>query len=548
MTGVIQNKHQIKIDSEPHFSGANEIRFKLTVDGTDRLVVDNRATPRTTVTGEVYVTGILNMGSNRIEAVANPDSDDDALNRGYADGRYVNVTGDTMTGILNMGSNRIEGVANPNSNDDAVNLGYADGRYVNTTGDTMSGILNMGNNRIEGLAEPNSNDDAVNLGYLNAQLGGIQAELDQTQTDLNQANSDQNAFITTYRSSTDILLNRTLGGAGSYVEIGDFFGAAGFGSNAPVRVAIAFWDGAASVSKIYEVSLTSTLTGGQWGEMQPISDSGPAVGNDFALDLKTQGTTLSMRLRRFAGGSSGVPVKIVLNYNEAICTFTPKTGTGTAAPPTLETPYLRPFALLNRIVTRYKCAAIDGGGYIHWTGNTLTWTHTMRAFPYLSGPLYNYNRYTNITGYGTPTDIGAVTTYGTVPAAQQRPEYGSQYITGQTGTYHMTGDVSKITTKSYYGQAKQIIPPNPNDITPNPVGFLVYVRPPDETRYQSGSFTDMYAPMQSVLLNAYQPAENDLVIGFARLTAGGPNPQGWFYSSLLNARMAPGDIIVSGPG
>lgn len=545
MTGVIHNKHQIRIDTRPHFAGAGELRFKLTVDGTDRIVVDN--------VGGVAVDGILNMKSHRIEGVADPNSNDDAVNLGYADGRYVNVTGDTMSGILNMGSNRIEGVANPNSNDDAVNLGYADTRYVNTTGDTMSGILNMGNNRIEGLADPNSNDDAVNLGYLNAQLTGIQTELDQTQTDLSQSNSDQNSFLTTYRSSTDIVETRTLGGAGSYVEIGDFFGAAGFGSNAPVRVAVAFWDGAASVSKIYEVSLTSTLTGGQWGEMQPISDSGPAVGNDFALDLRTQGTTLSMRLRRFAGGSSGVPVKIVLNYNEAICTFTRKTGTGTAIPPTLENPYLRPFALLNRIVTRYKCAGIDGGGYIHWTGNTLTWTHTMRAFPYLSGPLYNYNRYTNITGYGTPPNMGALTTYGTVPAAQQRPEYGSQYITGQTGTYHMTGNVATLSPlpahKSWYGQAKQIIPPNPNNYGGgNPIGWLVYVRPPDETRYQSGSFADMYAPMQSVMLNDYLPQENDLVIGFARLTAGGTDPDGWFYSSLLNARMAPGDIIVSGPG
>ena len=130
MTGTIRNKHQIIIDTEPSFSGTNEVRFKLTVDGQDRVVVDNRATPRTTVVGEVYVTGILNMGSQRIEALADPNSNDDALNLGYADGRYVNASGDTMSGILNMGSNRIEGLANPNTNDDAINLGYLNGRLT----------------------------------------------------------------------------------------------------------------------------------------------------------------------------------------------------------------------------------------------------------------------------------------------------------------------------------------------------------------------------------------------------------------------------------
>lgn len=46
---------------------------------------------------------VLNMKSNRIVDVADPTAGSDAINRDYADGRYVNVTGDTMTNDLNMG-------------------------------------------------------------------------------------------------------------------------------------------------------------------------------------------------------------------------------------------------------------------------------------------------------------------------------------------------------------------------------------------------------------------------------------------------------------
>jgi len=44
---------------------------------------------------------------------------------------WVDETGDTMAGILDMGTNRIENIAAPNSNDDAVNLGTAESNYIN---------------------------------------------------------------------------------------------------------------------------------------------------------------------------------------------------------------------------------------------------------------------------------------------------------------------------------------------------------------------------------------------------------------------------------
>jgi hypothetical protein len=58
----------------------------------------------------------------------------DAVNVGWADDRYVNITGDTMTGIIDMGTNRIENLADPDSSDDAVNLNYTDINYIRTDG------------------------------------------------------------------------------------------------------------------------------------------------------------------------------------------------------------------------------------------------------------------------------------------------------------------------------------------------------------------------------------------------------------------------------
>ncbi|MDD3646900.1 MAG: hypothetical protein PHS44_00145 [Candidatus Dojkabacteria bacterium] len=44
---------------------------------------------------------------------------------------WVDETGDTMSGILNMGGYRIENIAVPNSNDDAIDFGSAESNYIN---------------------------------------------------------------------------------------------------------------------------------------------------------------------------------------------------------------------------------------------------------------------------------------------------------------------------------------------------------------------------------------------------------------------------------
>ena len=60
----------------------------------------------------------------RLENLADPDSDDDAVNKGYADGRYVNESGDTMTGVLTLAD------ADPTNPNDAARKSYVDSQIA----------------------------------------------------------------------------------------------------------------------------------------------------------------------------------------------------------------------------------------------------------------------------------------------------------------------------------------------------------------------------------------------------------------------------------
>ena len=105
--------------------------------------------------------GQFDADALRLENLADPDSDDDAVNKGYADNRYVDVAGDTMTGALNL--------VDPTADDHAAKKKYVDDQdalQVTKSGDTMSGELNMGSNKITNLADPTVDADAANKNYV----------------------------------------------------------------------------------------------------------------------------------------------------------------------------------------------------------------------------------------------------------------------------------------------------------------------------------------------------------------------------------------------
>jgi len=65
-----------------------------------------------------------NADGLKIENIADPENDGDAVNKGYADGRYVNVTGDTMTGPLTLPDD------DPTDNNQAARKGYVDSQIA----------------------------------------------------------------------------------------------------------------------------------------------------------------------------------------------------------------------------------------------------------------------------------------------------------------------------------------------------------------------------------------------------------------------------------
>lgn len=87
------------------------------------------------------MSGAINMGNNTITALGAPVGDTDATNKEYVDGaitsaiksaegdadaKYLPLAGGTMTGPVEMGNNKITALATPTENTDAANKEYAD--------------------------------------------------------------------------------------------------------------------------------------------------------------------------------------------------------------------------------------------------------------------------------------------------------------------------------------------------------------------------------------------------------------------------------------
>ena len=123
----------------------------------------------------------------RIVNLADPEDPQDAVTKGYADNRYVDVAGDTMTGSLAMSNNNITGVNSvqglvaPTSDNHAANKKYVDDEVateaaariagdalkVNKAGDSMSGNLTMTSPaKVVQPSAPTNANDLTNKTYV----------------------------------------------------------------------------------------------------------------------------------------------------------------------------------------------------------------------------------------------------------------------------------------------------------------------------------------------------------------------------------------------
>ena len=138
--------------------------------------------------------------SVKLVNLADPENAQDAVTKGYADGRYVDEAGDTMTGNLDMGSNEVTSSAVPSGNNSLTNKSYVDGEVateaaaritgdseqVTRTGDSMSGDLTMTSPaKVVQAAAPTTANDLTNKTYVDgvvATEASNRASGDQTLT------------------------------------------------------------------------------------------------------------------------------------------------------------------------------------------------------------------------------------------------------------------------------------------------------------------------------------------------------------------------------
>lgn len=123
-------------------------------------------------TAGATITGFLSLVSGTGSPVTPqvPALDEHAINKKYADDKFVDRSGDTMSGNLSMGGNVLSNPLDPTAGTHVGDRDYNDNRYVNATGDNMSGNLAMGSNKITGLAAGTNPTDAANVGQLDSVL------------------------------------------------------------------------------------------------------------------------------------------------------------------------------------------------------------------------------------------------------------------------------------------------------------------------------------------------------------------------------------------
>ena len=97
------------------------------------------------------MTGNLDMNSNRIYNVAQPDGDNQPATKIWSENKFLDKSNGVMAGSLNMSNNKITHLADPTADKDVVSRVFGDGRYVKKSGDTMTGDLALGDNYITGL-------------------------------------------------------------------------------------------------------------------------------------------------------------------------------------------------------------------------------------------------------------------------------------------------------------------------------------------------------------------------------------------------------------
>ena len=106
----------------------------------------------------------LDMGKHTIFNVKDPTVDDQGVNKGYVDKKFLPLLGGTMKNELSMGGNKITNLPKPTANSDAATKKFVVGKTdkcLLLAGGTMTGPINMGGKKVTNAATPTRPTDAA---------------------------------------------------------------------------------------------------------------------------------------------------------------------------------------------------------------------------------------------------------------------------------------------------------------------------------------------------------------------------------------------------
>ena len=196
-------------------------------DVVNKKQMDDELAKKVNKSGDT-MSGVLNMGSNKITGLANPTLSSDAISKSYLESktplgvrdrysnfdcqqkvlfnnaingndvdvinvkwvkdRYLPFSGGAMSGNLDMNHKMLYHIKTPVNADHAVNKGYVDNGLRNKldkAGGSLTADLNLSNNKITHLANPTDSTDGVNKNYVDANIA-TKANLSHVQNVMRQ--------------------------------------------------------------------------------------------------------------------------------------------------------------------------------------------------------------------------------------------------------------------------------------------------------------------------------------------------------------------------